>query len=204
MLLYVLYGCLHLTAHNPAAEAGRTRCVEAEVFFHADQCKRALPKGGGLTEKSRRSRSWFECEATRADSWTPPVTNDRGHLACKAEVGASDESALSALLAPLGAQARASLQRGDFKRPFQRAFRAPGPWSLFIVGTGSKVIAFVVTNLDGFQFTEIATDISSSAMMSAEDIDFEAMAEEAGIALSYPTEFSRRPMPPPGGMEAAP
>jgi hypothetical protein len=201
--LFVLYGCMHLTAHNPAPQAGATRCVEAEVYFRADQCRRALPKGGGLTEKSRYARSWFECDAIRADSWLPLETEGGVHLACKAEVGASDESALTALLAPLSPQERATLKPDDFKGPFQRAFQAPGRWALFIVGTGSKVTAFAVSNLDDFQVTEIATDMSSSAM-SADHLDFETMAEDAGVALSYHTEFSRRPMPPPGGMEAEP
>lgn len=200
--LYVLYGCMHLTAHNPPPEAGRTRCVQAEVFFHAEQCKRALPQGGGLTEKSRYARSWFECDGVAADSWIPAETKGGAHLAVKAEAGASDEGALAALLAPLSPQDRATLRPDDLKGPFEKAFQA-GHWSLFIVGTGPTVIAFAVSNLDDFQFTEIATDMSSSAT-SAEHLDFETMAENAGIALSYHTEFSRRPMPPPGGMGAAP
>jgi hypothetical protein len=195
---------MHLTAHNPAAEAGRTRCVEAEVFFRADQCKRRLPQGGGLTEKSRHARSWFECDETTAESWNPLDANAGGNLAYKAEVGASDEEGLKALLAPLFPQARASLEAGDFKRSFQRAFQGPGRWSFFIVGTGSTVIAFAVTDLDDFQFTDIATDVSSSATAASAGLDFETMAEDAGITLSYHTELSRRAMPPPGGMRVEP
>jgi hypothetical protein len=203
MLLYVLYGCTHLTAHNPAPQAGRTRCVEAEVFFRADDCKGELPQAGGLTEKSRHARSWFECDAIRADSWVPAGANDRVHLAYKAEVRTADASALTALLAPLSPPARATLSPDALKSPFQRAFQGPGHWSFFIAGTGSRVIAFAVSNLDDFQFTEIGTDISSSAM-SGEHLDFETMAEDAGVALSYHTELSRRAMPPPGGIEAEP
>jgi hypothetical protein len=203
LLLYVLYGCMHLTAHNPAPQAGRTRCVEAEVFFSAEQCRKELPHAGGLTEKSRHARSWFECDATRADSWIPAGGNDRSHLAFKAEADPTDGSALAALLAPLSPQARATLGPGDLKSSFQRSFQGPGRWSFFFVGTGSRVIAFAVSNLDDFQFAEIGTDMSSSAM-SGEHLDFETMAEDAGVTLSYHTELSRRAMPPPGGMRAEP
>jgi len=202
--LFVLYGCMHLTAHNPAPEAGRTRCVEAQVFFHAEQCKKELPKAGGLTEKSRHARSWFECDEITAESWIPTDAKGGANLAYKAEVGASDEAALAELLAPLGPQARASLRPDDFKGSFQKAFQGPGRWSFFIVGNGSTVTAFAVTNLDDFQFTDIATDVSSSATAATGGLDFETMAEDAGITLSYHTEFSRRAMPPPGGIKRAP
>ncbi|MGA7540403.1 MAG: hypothetical protein WBW93_16725 [Steroidobacteraceae bacterium] len=193
-----------MTRHNPAAQAGRTRCVEAEVFFHAEQCKKELPKGGGLTEKSRHSRSWFECDETTAESWIPTKAQGGANLAYKAEVGASDAQALTALLAPLAPQARATLTPEDLKGSFQKAFQGPGRWSFFILGNGSTVTAFAVTNLDDFQFTDIATDVSSSATAASGSLDFETMAEDAGITLSYHTEFSRRAMPPPGGMVRAP
>jgi hypothetical protein len=202
--LYLLYACMHFTAHNPAPEAGRTRCVEGQVFFHADQCKKELPKAGALTEKSRQTRSWFECRETQAPSWLPAGANGRANLAYKAEVGVADEKALTALLAPLSAEARAGLTAGGLKARFTRAFQGPGRWSFFVVGTGSALIVFAVTNLDDFQFTEIATDLSSSSALTTEGLDFETMAEDAGVELSYHTEISHRPMPPPGGMEAEP
>jgi hypothetical protein len=202
--LFVLYGCMHLTAHNPASEAGRTRCVEAQVYFRADQCRKNLPKAGGLTEKSRHSRSWFECDESTAESWIPADAKGGANLAYKAEVGASDAQALTELLAPLAPQARATLTPEELKSSFQKAFQGPGRWSFFIVGNGSTVTAFAVTNLDDFQFTDIATDVSSSATAATGGLDFETMAEDAGITLSYHTEFSRRAMPPPGGMLRAP
>lgn len=203
--LYVLYACVHFTRHNPAAQAHKTRCVEQLILFHADQCKKDLPKGGRLTERHWHTRSWFECQASSADSWISGGANGSGSRMYKAEVLASDVNALTALLAPLSPQARAKLQPADFKHQFQRAFQGPGRWSFFVVGTGSTVTAFAVANLDDFQFTDLATDFSSSsAAIKTEALDFATMAEDAGVELSYHTEISERAMPPPGGMEPAP
>lgn len=198
--LYVLYACVHFNAAKPASGAGTTRCVERQAFFHADECKKALPKPGGLTEKSRQSRSWLECKATAADSWISADAPGQGSRLDKAQAGAADETALAALLAPLSPQARATLEPADFKHAFERAFQGPGRLSFFVVGTGSRVTVFAVTNLDEFQFAGMAADVSS-ASESPTDFDFGTIAENAGIELSYHTEMSQRAMPPPGGME---
>src|SRR5579883_615133 len=213
LTLYVLFACVHFTAKNPASLAGHTRCVEREVFFRADQCKGQLPKGGGLTEKSRHTQSWLECQETRAESWIPADVSAPGSRLYQAEASPSDANALAALLAPLAAEARAALTRGDFKHPFQRAFQGPGALSFFVVGTGAKVIVFAVTHLDDFQFAGMAADVSSSGegitagrSMEApedmasekEDLDFATIAEDAGVKLGYHTEMSHRTPPPPG------
>lgn len=198
--LYVLYACVHINAAKPAAATGTTRCVEGQIFFQADECKRALPKGGGLTAKSKQSRSWLECKQSAADSWIPGDAIDRGARLYKAQAGAGDGIALAALLAPLSAQARAMLGTADFEHAFARAFQGPGRLSFFVVGTGSRVTVFAVTNLDDFQFAGMAADVSSSSE-SPTDLDFETIAENAGVELSYHTEMSQRAMPPPGGME---
>jgi hypothetical protein len=213
--LYVLFACVHFTAKNPAPRAGQTRCVEKQVFFDAGQCKRELPKGDGLTGKTRYSRTWLECKETRAESWIPADANARGSRLYKAEASASDANAMAALLAPLSTQARAALGPGDFKRHFQRAFQGPGSLSFFVVGTGAEVIVFAVTNLDDFQFAQMSADVSSSSEgmtegamggipEEKEDLDFAAVAENAGVKLGYHTEASRRAGPPPGGMTAEP
>ena len=204
--LFVLYACLHQDAAKSAPRADTTRCVEKEVLFHADDCKKGLPKGGGLIAHSRHMRSWLECKETAADSWTSAAESARGSWLYKAEAGASDESALAALLAPLSPEARAALGSADFKQPFERAFQGPGRLSFFIVGTGSSVVAFAVTNLDDFQFAQMAADVSSSSdpMTTEKDLDFDTVAEDAGVTLSRHTETSQRVMPPPGGMEAGP
>jgi hypothetical protein len=204
--LYVLYACMHLIAGKHAPRPGKTQCVESRVFFHAEQCKRQLPKGGGLTQKTKYARSWLECQDTKAASWIPADPNDGASRLYEAEASASDERALAALLAPLSPQARATLEPGGFKRPFQRTFRGPGALSFFIVGTGASVVVYAVSNLDDFQFADIATDVSSaSAAMSIEkDLDFPTIADNAGVELSYHTQNSQRAMPPPGGMEVAP
>jgi len=204
--LYVLYACVHLIAGRHAPQPGKTQCVESRVFFRAEQCRSRLPKGAGLTQKSRHQRSWLECQDTRAESWIPADPNDGLSRAYEAVAGASDQEGLAALLAPLDGQARATLAPGDFKRPFEKAFRGPGVLSFFIVGSGSSVVAFAVSNLDDFQFADVAADISSSAAALAEekDLDFSAIAEYAGIQLSYHTVSTQRAMPPPGGMAAEP
>lgn len=198
--LYVLYACVHLHAARHASAAATTRCAERQVFFHADECKKALPKPGGLTEKSRESRSWLECKASAADSWIAGDATGQASRLYKAQAGAADDEALSALLAPLSPQARAALEPADFKHAFERAFQGPGRLSFFVVGTGSKVTVFAVTNLDDFQFAGMAADVSSSSE-SPTDLDFETIAEDAGVELSYHSEMSQRAMPPPGGVE---
>lgn len=204
--LYVLYACMYLAPRKHAPQVAPTRCVERQIFFRAEQCKQELPKGGGLTQKSRHSRSWFECQDTMADSWLAPDANDRSSNFHKAQASASDGQAVAALLAPLSPQARAMLGRGDLQRPFQRAFQGPGSFSFFIVGTGSSVTAFAMSNLDDFQFAQLAADVSSAseAMSVEKDLDFATMAEDAGVQLSYHTQTLQRTMPPPGGMEAKP
>lgn len=217
--LYVLFACVHFTAKNPAPRAGETRCVEKEVFFRAERCRSELPKGGGLTQKSRYTRSWLECQEARADSWIPADASARGSRLYQAEASASDANALAALLAPLSAEARAMLGRGDFKRSFQRAFQGPGNLSFFVVGADAKITVFAVTNLDDFQFAQMTADVSSSSegitasesikapqdmAPEKESLDFAGIAEDAGVKLKYHTEMSRRAMPPPGGMAAEP
>jgi hypothetical protein len=198
--LYVLYACVHINAAKHASGRGTTRCVEGQVFFHADECKKALPKPGALTEKSKQSRSWLECKQTAAESWIPVDATDRGTESCKAQADVADANALTALLAPLAPQARATLAPADLKLAFARAFQGPDRLSFFVVGTGSRVTVFAVANLDDFQFAGMAADFSS-ASESPTDLDFETIAEDAGVKLSYHTETSQRAMPPPGGME---
>lgn len=204
--LYVLYACVHIGAGKPYAKTGKTQCVESQVYFRADECRRKVPKGGGLAKQNRHTWSWLECKETRADSWIAADASDPGSRLYKAEAGVSDENALAALLTPLSPQARATLKPDDFKSPFQRAFQGPGSLSFFIVGTGSRVIAFAVTHLDDFQFADMAADVSSSSeqMTTAKDLDFDTVAEDAGVKLSYHTETSQLAMPPPGGVETEP
>ena len=202
--LFVLYACLHVDAGKHASpKTATTQCVEKEIFFAADDCKRELPKGGGLTAHSRHQRSWLECKITTADSWIPAEANGGGSRVYAAQAGASDRSALAALLAPLSPEARATLRQADFKQAFERTFQGPGRLSFFIVGTGSSVIAFAVTNLDDFQFAQMAADVSSSSdpMTTEKDMDFDTIAENAGVTLSHHTETSQRDMPPPGNIE---
>jgi hypothetical protein len=203
--LYVLYACVHFAGkHVP--QAGKTQCVESQVFFDAGQCKSQLPKGRHLTQKTEYGLSWHECDETQADSWLFGAASGAGNQSYKAIASASDASALAALLAPLTAQARATLAPGDFTGRFARSFQGPGRLSFFVVGTGASVLAFAVTNLDDFQFADMAADVSSSAaaMTSGDDLDFAAIAENAGVQLSYHTEMSQRALPPPGGMLAQP
>jgi hypothetical protein len=206
MLLYVLYACVHFTGKH-APQAGKTQCVESGIFFQANECRKELPKRPDKPQKIEYGVSWLECDATKADSWIPAEASDAGNRLYKAQAGASDASALAALLAPLTPQARAALGPGDLKGRFERTFQGPGRLSFFIVGTGSSVIAYAVTNLDDFQFADMATDVSSSAAVMAttkEDLDLSSIAEQAGVELSYHTEMSRRAKPPPGGMQAGP
>jgi len=198
--LFVLYACVHLNAAGHAAGAGTTRCIERQVFFRADECKQALPKPGRLTEKSKESRSWLECKATAADSWIAADAAAQGSRLYEAQAGVADADALAALLAPLAPQARATLEPIDFKHAFERAFQGPGRLSFFVVGTGSRLTVFAVTNLDDFQFAGMAADVSSASESPA-DLDFETIAEDAGVELSYHSEMSQRAMPPPGGVE---
>lgn len=204
--LYVLYACVHLSGGKHASRAGKTQCVEAQIYFHVAECKSELAKGAGLTQRSKQARSWLECQETRADSWIPAEAKDPGSRLYKAEASISDENALAALLAPLSPKARATLEPGHFKRPFERAFQGPGNLSFFVVGTGSRVTVFAVTHLDDFQFADMAADVSSSSgeMGGGKDLDMETIAENAGIELSYHTEISQRATPPPGGVETEP
>lgn len=200
--LYVLYACLHMNPGKHASKANTTHCVEKQIFFGADQCKHQLPKGGGLITKSRQARSWLECEVIAADSWIPAASHG-GSWLYEATAGASDASEMTALLAPLAPGARATLQPADLKQAFQRTFQGPGRLSFFIVGTGSDVVAYAVTGLDDFQFAQMAADVSSSSdpMTTEKELDFDTIAEDAGVTLNHPTEVSQRDMPPPGGME---
>lgn len=205
--LYVLYACMHLDAGKHGSPPATTRCVEKEILFSADDCKRGVPKkDDGLVAHSRHSRSWLECKETAADSWIPAEANQGGSRLYKAEARTSDESALAALLVPLSAQARAALGPADFKQPFQRTFQGPGRLSFFMLGTGSSVVVFAVTNLDGFQFAQMAADLSSSSdpMTTEKDLDFDTIAENAGVSLTRDTEMSHLARPPPGGMEVGP
>lgn len=205
MLLYVLYACVHFTGKH-APQAGQTQCVESGTFFRAGECRKELPPRPDKPQKMKGGVSWQECAVTRAASWIPAGASDAGTRLYKAQADASDAGALAALLAPLTPEARATLGQG-LKGRFERAFQGPGSLSFFIVGTGSSVVAYAVTNLDDFQFADMATDVSSAAaaMASAkEDLDLSTVAEDAGVELSYRTETSRRAMPPPGGMRSEP
>lgn len=205
MLLYVLYACMHFTGKH-APQAGKTQCVESAIFFQAGECRKQLPKRPDKPQKAEHGVGWLECDAKKADSWIPADASDAGNRLYKAQASASDASALAALLAPLTPEARAALGAG-LKGRFERTFQGPGSLSFFIVGTGSSVIAYAVTNLDDFQFTDMATDVSSAAAAMAatkEDLDLSTIAEDAGVELSYQTEMSQRAMPPPGGMRSEP
>jgi len=203
--LYVLYACMHLIAGKHAHHPGTTQCVESRVYFHAAPCKARLPKGG-LTEKSKTERGWLECQETQANSWIPDDPDDGATRLYQAEASTSDASALAALLAPFPPQARAALGPDGLIRPLRRTYQGPGDLSFFVVRTGSSVIVFAVSNLDDFQFADIAADVSSSsATLSTEgDMDFAGIAADEGVQLSYHTETSQRSMPPPGGMAATP
>jgi hypothetical protein len=205
MLLYVLYACVHFTGkHSP--QAGQTQCVESGRFFSAGECRKQLPARPDKPLKIQGGVSWQECAATKADSWIPAAASDAGTRLYKAQASASDAGALAALLAPLTPEARASLRQG-LKGRFERTFQGPGSLSFFIVGTGSSVVAYAVANLDDFQYTDMATDVSSAAAAMAsskEDLDLSTIAEDAGVELTYGTETSRRAMPPPGGMRTEP
>jgi hypothetical protein len=206
MLLYLLYACVHFTGKH-APQAGKTQCVESAVFFNAKECRRQLPKRADKPQKTDLGKSWLECDETKADSWIPAEASGSGNRFYKAQASASDASGLTALLAPLTPQARAALAPGDLKGRFERTFQGPGRLSFFIVGTGTSVIGYAVTNLDDFQFADMATDVSSSAAAMAttqEDLDFSSMAQDAGIELSYHTETSRLATPPPGGVRSGP
>lgn len=206
MLLYVLYACMHLSAGKHAHRPGKTQCVEAQTYFHLDECKKELARGGELKKRGKHPQSWLQCQETRADSWIPADASDPGSRLYKAEASLSDAGELAALLAPLSPQARATLERGDFKRPFQRAFQGSGNLSFFVVGTGSSLIVFAVSHLDDFQFADMAADVSSSSegMTTGKDLDVATMAEDAGVELSYHTETSQRTGPPPGGVASEP
>jgi hypothetical protein len=206
MLLYALYACVHFTGKH-APQAGKTQCVESVIFFSAEECKKALPDRPDKPHKIQGGIGWQECDSRTADSWIPADASDAGNRLYKAQAGASDAGALSALLAPLTADARAALGQGNLKGRFERTFQGPGNLSFFIVGAGTSVVAYAVTNLDDFQFADMATDVSSAAAAMAsskEDLDLSTIAEDAGVELSYQTEMSRRAMPPPGGMRSQP
>lgn len=206
MLLYALYACVHFTGKH-AAQAGKTQCVESGMFFSAEECRKELPPRPDKPHKIEGGVGWQECVATTADSWIPAAASDAGNRLYKAQADASDASALAALLAPMTPEARAALGSGGLRGRFERTFQGPGNLSFFLVGAGSSVVAYAVTNLDDFQFADMATDVSSAAAAMAsskEDLDLSTIAEDAGVELSYQTETSRRAMPPPGGMRSEP
>ena len=201
--LYTLYACLHFTRGAPDHQAGLTRCVDAEIFFRLDSCKGNLPEKGGVVRKGKYQRGWLECRVTEARSWVPTKTHNGVIEVYKAQARATDSKALSALLAPLSARARAALHGAALTRPFVTTDEGPGNRSFFIIGDGDRIIVFAVTNLSGFQFADIAADISSS-QESNQGLNFESLAKFAGVKLSYPVRISHRAMPPPGGVESAP
>ena len=200
--LYTLYACLHFTRRAPDHQAGLTRCVDAEIFFRLDSCKGDLPDKGRVIHKGKYDRSWLECRVTEARSWIPADTGNRVIELYKAQARVTDSGALSALLAPLSSRARAALRTAALTRPFVTTAEGPGNLSFFIIGDGERIIVFAVTNLSGFQFADIAADISSS-QESNEGLNFESLAKFAGVKLSYPVRISHRAMPPPGGVESA-
>lgn len=180
-----------------------TRCEETQIFFRADACRRNLPVRGGLTGKSKYARSWLECQATEADSWVPARLGRRNIEVYKAQARIADSRALSDLLAPLSNRARSELGAAALAQPLVATDQGPGHLSFFLIGDGQTLVVFAVMNLSGFQFADIAADISSS-QESNEGLDFESLAEFAGVNLSYPTRRSRRAMPPPGGLVTLP
>ncbi|MFI4886698.1 MAG: hypothetical protein ACHQIF_14160 [Steroidobacterales bacterium] len=205
--LYVLYACVHLIAGKHTRQRDEARCVEAQVYFHAEGCRQALARGGEPKKSGKHPQSWLECQETRAESWIAADATDSGSRVYKAEASVSDANELAALLAPLSPQARATLLAGDLKGGrLQRAFQGPGDLSFFLVGTGSRLTIFAVTHLDDFQFADMATDLSSATQGAAieNELDVETMAEEAGIGLSYHTEMVQRAGPPPGGVVSEP
>jgi hypothetical protein len=205
MLLYVLYACVHFGKHAP--QAGQTQCVESGTYFRVEDCRKELPARPDKPQKMQAGLGWQECVATQGASWIPADASDAGTRLYKGEASASDASGLAALLAPLTPEARAALGQGNLKGRFERTFQGPGSLSFFIVGTGASVVAYAVTNLDDFQFADMATDVSSAAAAMAsskEDLDMSTIAEDAGVELNYRTETSRRPLPPPGGMRSEP
>lgn len=201
--LYTLYACLHFTRRAPDHQAGITRCIDAEIFFRLDSCKGNLPEKGGLTHKGKYDRSWLECQVSEAHSWIPADTDSGVIEVYKAQASVMDRHALSGLLAPLSNRARAALNGTELTRPFVKTVQGPRNLSFFIIGDGQRVIVFAVTNLSGFQFADIAADISSS-QESNEGLNFESLGEFAGVKLSYPIQISHRAMPPPGGVAPGP
>lgn len=198
---------MHLDAGKHGSPPASTQCTEKEILFSAADCKLGVPKkDDGLIAHSRHSRSWLECKETAADSWIPAEASQGGSRLYKAEARIADGSALAALLAPLSPQARAALGPADIKQPFQRTFQGPGRLSFFMLGTGSSVVVFAVTNLDDFQFAQMAADVSSASdpMTTEKDLDFDTIAEDAGVSLSRHSEKSQLVKPPPGGIEVGP
>jgi aspartate aminotransferase-like enzyme len=99
-------------------------------------------------------------------------------------------------------QARVTLPSSEFKRSFRGAFQAQNGLSFFLVGTGSTVIAFAVTNLTDSQFAQIAADAGAFSG-SVDGLVLDSMAEDAGVELHYHTEVSQLVAPPPGDVESA-
>ncbi len=180
-----------------------TRCVETQIFFKADACRGNLPVRGGLTGKSKDARSWLECQVANAQSWVPARRSRSAIEVYKAQARIADTRSLSELLAPLSNRARAALGAAALARPLVATDQGPGDLSFFLIGDGQTVVVFAVTNLSGFQFADLAADISSS-QESNEGLNFDSLAEFAGVDLSYPTQLSHRATPPPGGMVTLP
>lgn len=180
-----------------------TRCMETQIFFRADACRGNLPVRGGLTGKSRYARSWLECRVTQAASWIPARLGRRHIEVYKAQARIADSRALSDLLAPLSNRVRSALGTAALARPLVATDQGSGHLSFYLIGDGQTLVVFAVTNLSGFQFADIAADISSS-QESNEGLDFESLAEFAGVDLSYPTRLSHRATPPPGGLVTSP
>lgn len=201
--LFVLYACVHLRAHLPIPQAGLTRCVQSEVFFDVKQCKSELLKFRKADQVANHnnnySRSWAECEETNAKSWIP-TTATWSSREYRAQADVSDADALADLLAPLSPQARLTLKSENFRHQFRGNFQGPGNLSFFLIGTGSRVIAYAITNLDDSQFAQIATAVSLYRG-SGKNLCFDCMAEDAGVKTHYPVQRSRQPLPPPGGVE---
>ncbi|MHB1872410.1 MAG: hypothetical protein ACYCT1_16360 [Steroidobacteraceae bacterium] len=140
---------------------------------------------------------------TEADSWIPARLGRRSIEVYKAQARIADTRALSDLLAPLSSRARSALGAAALARPLVATDQGPGHLSFFLIGDGQTLVVFAVTNLSGFQFADIAADISSS-QESNEGLDFHSLAEFAGVNLSYPTRRSHRATPPPGGLVTVP
>jgi hypothetical protein len=183
--VYVVYSCVHFNKNMPAPSADSTSCSESKVFFQPGECKKEVPaKNGGETYSNQFSRVWIECRERQQGSWIPAHQNDGVIRLLKAEAKASDQKAMSALLFPLEPKARDMIH---IDGPFRGSFVGRDSMSFFLVGDGSKVIVFGLSNLNDSQYANISASVS--LLKGTEDnSDFEIAAEHAGVKLGFYTE----------------